>query len=102
MVSVDCSQMIENSAGVYRKEGIQNCVNFLLGYCPLQEQWPQHHTPCPLHCGKQTIPGEDPLDLYCGSYPASWIPQPQADSVFTMEEVTLSEVGNQKVLCYFA
>ncbi|XP_060108587.1 protein mono-ADP-ribosyltransferase TIPARP-like [Heteronotia binoei] len=43
------------------------------------------------------VPGEDPLDLYCGSYPAEWVPQPCGDLPFTMVEVTLPELAYQKV-----
>lgn len=43
------------------------------------------------------VPGEDPLDLYCGSYPAEWVPQPHGDLPFTMVEVTLSELAYQTV-----
>ncbi|XP_054859869.1 protein mono-ADP-ribosyltransferase TIPARP-like [Eublepharis macularius] len=43
------------------------------------------------------IPGEDPLDLYCGSYPAEWVPPPHGDLAFTMVEVTLPEMAYRKV-----
>nr|XP_034963170.1 protein mono-ADP-ribosyltransferase TIPARP-like [Zootoca vivipara] len=41
--------------------------------------------------------GEDPLDLFCGPYPAACVPPPQRGSSFTMAEVTLSEVAYQMV-----
>nr|XP_028564973.1 protein mono-ADP-ribosyltransferase TIPARP-like [Podarcis muralis] len=43
------------------------------------------------------LAGEDPLDLFCGPYPAACVPPPQGGSSFTMAEVTLSEVAHQMV-----
>ncbi|KAJ6656177.1 hypothetical protein lerEdw1_004094 [Lerista edwardsae] len=39
------------------------------------------------------IHGEDPMDLYCGPYPAARVPPPQGDSVFTMAEVAVAEMA---------
>ncbi|KAH0629046.1 hypothetical protein JD844_010809 [Phrynosoma platyrhinos] len=49
----------------------------------------------PLH--PIAIPEDDPLDLYCGLYPATWLPPPQENSAFTMTEVSASEMASQKV-----
>lgn len=47
------------------------------------------------------IHGEDPLDLYCGPYPAVQVPPPQGDSAFTMIEVGLTEMAYYVVSKHF-
>ncbi|XP_042305821.1 protein mono-ADP-ribosyltransferase TIPARP-like [Sceloporus undulatus] len=42
-------------------------------------------------------PGDDPLDFYCGPYPATWPPPPQENCAFTMVEVSASEMATHKV-----
>ncbi|KAF7240300.1 Protein mono-ADP-ribosyltransferase TIPARP [Varanus komodoensis] len=50
-----------------------------------------------LSCEAKAVRGENPLDLYCGPYPAVWIPPPQGDVGFTMEEMAWSEIASLKV-----
>ncbi|XP_066468912.1 protein mono-ADP-ribosyltransferase TIPARP-like [Tiliqua scincoides] len=47
--------------------------------------------PRPRHTA--VIRGEHPLDLYCGPYPAAWVPSPQGDAAFTMTEVAVAEMA---------